>query len=179
MKLNLDDNFQKDLQYFVFNEPSATLKGSPLFKKHQLPMHDKGPKQIRQANINTSVFPKNDYERVTKSMFDNQRRDTEPSLRTITGQDQKVLNLRPLNKSLHLHDSHFRNCSNKTSTERIQMQNIKIQMNTLQNDDIGLPPLNSNQMRFLRAQRKIMHQNKRYGEIGNGTDSDFVYKSPK
>ena len=71
MKLDLDDNFQKDLQFYAFNEPSATLQGSPFFKKHQQSALSKEPKQIRQACINTGVFPKNDFERVTKSMFDN------------------------------------------------------------------------------------------------------------
>lgn len=129
--------------------------------------------------MNTGAFPRNDYERVTRSMFDNQRRDTVPSLRTITGQDQKVMNLRPLDKSLHIDDPQFRNCSLKTSLERIQMQNLKASLNTLQNDEIGLPPLNSNQMRYFRTLKRIKMQNKRQnGEIEN-KDKEALTASQK
>ena len=95
------------------------LQGSPNFKKNNNSVFQKAPKQIRQANMSTGAYPRNDYERVTRSMFDNQRRDTVPSMRTLTGQEQKVMNLRPLDKSQHLDDPQFRNCSLKTSIERI------------------------------------------------------------
>ena len=114
--------------------------------------------------MNTGAFPKSDYERVTKSMFENQRRDTAPSLRTIVGQDLKVLNLRPLNKSLHLDDPQFRTCALRDSIERIQLQNLKQTLNSLQNDEIGLPPLNSNQMRYFRTLKRIKIQNNRQNQ---------------
>lgn len=106
-----------------FNLTFGTWQQSPRAKGKSI--FSRAPQQIRQGCMNTGAFPKNDYERVARSLFDNQRRDTAPSLRTIVGQDLKVLNLRPLNKSLHLDDAQFRNCSLKNSIERIQIQNLK------------------------------------------------------
>ena len=40
------------------------------------------------------------------------------------------------------------------------MQNLKVSLNTLQNDEIGLPPLNSNQMRYFRTLKRVKLQNK-------------------
>ena len=89
------------------------------------------------------------------------------------------MNLRPLDKSLHIDDPQFRNCSLKTSLERIQMQNLKASLNTLQNDEIGLPPLNSNQMRYFRTLKRIKMQNKRQnGEIEN-KDKEALTASQK
>ena len=48
------------------------------------------------------------------------------------------------------------------------MQNLKVSLNTLQNDEIGLPPLNSNQMRYFRTLKRVKMQNKmQNGEIEN------------
>ena len=44
----------------------------------------------------------NDFERVTKSMLDNQMRDPVPSRFTLENDKMKVLNLRPLEKAKHM-----------------------------------------------------------------------------
>jgi len=111
--------------------------------------------------MNLGANPKNDYERITKSMFDNQRRDTAPSQRTLLGQELKVLNLRPLNASKHLDDAKFRTNSTKTTTERLQLKYMTQAMNTLQNDEVGLPPLNPNQEKLFRVMKIIKRQNLR------------------
>jgi len=48
--------------------------------------------------MNFGIHFKNDFDRVYKTMYENQFRDTLPSGRTIMGDDLKVLNLRPLQK---------------------------------------------------------------------------------
>lgn len=44
----------------------------------------------------------NDYDRVAKSMMDNQLRDPAPSRFTLETNKSKILNLRPLEKAKHL-----------------------------------------------------------------------------
>ena len=60
------------------------------------------PKKLNLKSMDLGANPKNDFERITKSMFDNNRCDAVPSQRTLNGQDIKVMNLRPLDKSKHL-----------------------------------------------------------------------------
>ena len=45
---------------------------------------------------------KNDYDRVAKSMMDNQLRDPAPSRYTLETDKSKILNLRPLEKAKHI-----------------------------------------------------------------------------
>ena len=67
-------------------------------------------------------------------------RDTKPSLRTITGDEAKVLNLRPLEKDKHL-DKVF--CHGpKTDYEKFQYQNFKDPHKYFDNDKLGLPSIN-------------------------------------
>ena len=53
-------------------------------------------------------FSKNDYERVAKRMHENNLTDPVPSKRTLSGDINKVMNLRPLQKDKHLHADSFR-----------------------------------------------------------------------
>jgi hypothetical protein len=45
---------------------------------------------------------KNDYERITQSVFENMRRDPFPSKKSILGKDELVMDLRPFEKTKHV-----------------------------------------------------------------------------
>lgn len=72
-------------------------------------------------------------------MYENQRHDTAPSMRTILGNELKVLNLRPRDKSKHLAGEFKMKAS--TQAERIHMDKITVMANHVPNDEIGLPCL--------------------------------------
>lgn len=99
-------------------------------------------------NFGTSC--KNDFERVRQSMFDNQRRDTVPSMRSIVGHEDRVWNLRPLQKEKHIDKEGFRYKA-KTQMDRIHELNMTEVNRYMMNEEIGLPPINKNQMRLFKA----------------------------
>lgn len=63
---------------------------------------------VRQSYMEFGPSCKNDFERVTKSMIENQKRDPYPSLKSLVGQDEKVMNLRPFEKEKHVTTDPFR-----------------------------------------------------------------------
>ena len=46
-------------------------------------------------------------ERILETMIENQKRDPEVNLKSILGQEELVMNLRPLDKSKHIAKSYF------------------------------------------------------------------------
>ena len=63
-------------------------------------------KLIQHPRIVCGTGITNDYDRVTHSMLENQLRDPIPSMRTLVGAEDKVMNLRPLEKDKHLENKH-------------------------------------------------------------------------
>ena len=106
--------------------------------------------QLRQSHMNFGTSCKNDFERVRQSMFDNQRRDTQPSLRSIVGHEDRVWNLRPLQKEKHIDKDAFRYKA-KTQMERIHELNMTEINKYMMNEEIGLPPINKKQQRLFKA----------------------------
>lgn len=68
--------------------------------------------------MNFGTGYKNDYERVKRNMHENSQRDPIPSMRSICGSDEKVMNLRPLDKTKHLNKKPFAH-KGRNQAERI------------------------------------------------------------
>ena len=78
---------------------------------------------MRQSFMNFGSNSKMDFERIQKNVKDNTLRDTKPSLRTLVGNDEKVMNLRPLQKDKHMDEKLF--CHGmKTDYEKMQYKNM-------------------------------------------------------
>ena len=106
--------------------------------------------------MNFGSNSKNDYDRVMKSMLDNDLRDPQPSLRSLVGNDHKVLNLRPLNKSMHVNQNApaFRYKAS-SQMERVMELNLNHRNNSIMVDDIGLPPLNQNHKEIFKSIKAV------------------------
>ena len=104
--------------------------------------------------------PRNDYERVNKSVADNSWKDTATSFHTLVGQDEKVMNLRPVNKSLHIDNQQgFFKLKDHTQTERLHDIMLSRKLNHLDFDDIGLAAHNPNELKLRKTMREVIKQN--------------------
>ena len=62
---------------------------------------------LKQSFMNFGSSNKLDFERIQKHLRDNTLRDTKPSMRTLLGSDEKVMNLRPTQKDKHMTNALF------------------------------------------------------------------------
>lgn len=71
-------------------------------------------------------------------------------MRTLLGNDEKVMNLRPLQKDKHIDDKIF--CHGmKTDYEKMQYKNMGSPNKYFDNNNIGLPSINIKVHRMKRA----------------------------
>jgi len=66
------------------------------------------PKIEQPKRMQFGTSHRTDFQRVTQSMKENQLKDPIPTLKSLVGQDVKVMRLRPLEKNKHLATSAFR-----------------------------------------------------------------------
>ena len=82
------------------------------------------------------------HERVLHHMLDNQQRDPEVNLKSILGSNEKVMNLRPLDKTKHVGQKTYFTHKAHTDAQRMQDEALLYRKHHLYDGDISLPPVN-------------------------------------
>ena len=88
-------------------------------------------------------FKKSNKERIHESMMENQARDPAVSRKSLLGNDELVMDLRPTKKERHVGASPYFALKAKTRAEEMQDETLLYRKKHFGNDEEGLPPVNS------------------------------------
>ena len=106
-------------------------------------------------------------------MLDNQQRDPEVNLKSILGSNEKVMNLRPLDKSKHVGNKAYFSHKAHTDAQRMQDEALLYRKHHLYDGDISLPPVN----REVGRMNKMIRKNQTSDYEAETTTQDAISKN--